>query len=299
MLVFVMEPFVSSSSSTLDSAGEASSSARQLTSQTAHGVGGRIYVGVEGPRLFDMISAVNNATEPGGITKIVIWDCVIDTYAEADYSHEIYSNRHSLEKFVYFPRRTRGAGIIRPTAWKGDTAESREVEFPQLKTLCYILREANFSVPTAWGWKAPNLKKLVLLLDKYSLSASIGHQLRRWSRQVRGSNSALAKVIKASPHLKEIQFCIADAADHTLFKKTLLWRLTPCLDWARGRLLWVAHRKQSPSDCPFAALPMDIAKIIFREAMTWSLYIPSLLEAGAASDFIENELRIEPKNLPV
>jgi len=83
---------------------------------------------------------------------------------EDNMSELVYNSKDQLETFCYLPHNTKGGDLVRPGYHKISCDRDAVEEFPKLHTLC-ITRYVDRS-PLRYGWKTPNLKTLVVLIER-------------------------------------------------------------------------------------------------------------------------------------
>eukprot|EP01102_Stenamoeba_stenopodia_P000611 TRINITY_DN10589_c0_g1_i1.p1 TRINITY_DN10589_c0_g1~~TRINITY_DN10589_c0_g1_i1.p1 ORF type:complete len:364 (+),score=74.11 TRINITY_DN10589_c0_g1_i1:165-1094(+) len=177
----------------------------------------------------------NNAKRRRVVKELVFWGGNFLNCQEDDAAYLVDHNALVLEKLTYFPNGTKGGALIRPKYYRGD--RTSVVLFPKLVELSIPLHTGAYNT-YVWGYNAPSLKHIQLLIDpKYG-------EERAARSKWRIANKAPAIALKSYPKLRDITAVVSMEKDTTRVRTPWAVLHTPRRSpWEVLRLLFIAYHK--------------------------------------------------------
>jgi len=221
--------------------------------------------------------------EKGGLQELIFWGGDFLNVEEDLASRFVDSNSSDLQKLTYFPKRTKGGAMIRPKYHEGD--RGTKVLFPKLESISICVHTWVDNL-YAYGYDAPNLKHIELLVDPEMPSSS---RFDGWQHISR----APKKSLRHYPLLKDITVMIASQSDATRQKQIWAKLHSPeYVSWSVVRVLFIGALKESPEECHLARIPIElvsmIAKFLFVDwrIESFPIQLPETLQSIRETYFV-------------
>eukprot|EP01102_Stenamoeba_stenopodia_P007415 TRINITY_DN2074_c0_g6_i1.p1 TRINITY_DN2074_c0_g6~~TRINITY_DN2074_c0_g6_i1.p1 ORF type:complete len:368 (-),score=73.87 TRINITY_DN2074_c0_g6_i1:56-1015(-) len=175
--------------------------------------------------------------------ELVFWGGDFLNNSEFNTSLIVHRCALVLERLSFLPRYTKGGAMIRPKYYEGNRTSI--VHFPRLTHLS-IPFHTYVENPFEWGYDAPSLKHIELLIDPEHVSISesayyFHDYIQVWQRPDKVPTALLAHY----PELRDITAVIARVDDKT--RTRIPWAIlhTPRREsWDVVRLLFIAFHKE-------------------------------------------------------
>lgn len=215
------------------------------------------------------------------LEELVVWDANVANCAESALSRLVDAHAPTLRNVVYAPKRTKGGVLVRPKYHRGDRGGKQL--FRALQSL--QIRLAPPILPSQYGWTAPYLQELTLLVNcddvKWHVDADdfVAHT---HGADVDGDHQAITcwqsamwldatqyptQLHRDCPGLKHITFALMHLPAAEGYVLPWVRLHPPCpVAWNIHRLLLLPILKPDPTatktSCPFSALNYDIVTVI-------------------------------------
>jgi len=210
---------------------------------------------------FDNVDDVSFLSSP--VREFVVLGGVMANNGESEASLVVHDHKHSLERVVYLPSRTKGGTLVRPHYHSGDR-QGRDTFSNLIELWCS-------PPPHLYGWDAPQLWRVVIgshwvspptLDEAKSMIEAVNPKLEAEMKSLRQS------LLRAYPALEQIDIggiTLPDLRGRLHLEHR--WVTPIILSWEVHRVLLAAVIKEDSTRCAFACLPLELLNEILARGL--------------------------------